>query len=189
MDCPQTCGLHLIAYLGLSKVIPLALKQHIDVNIKDSDNNTALHAVVRAAMKGRPWKDVTEMLLKCNSNPNTQNGKGRTVLHMAIYEPDFYKCDCNIRHEFTSRILEAHPDVNIQDFEGMTVLQCAAFVGDETIAQLLLDEGANVNLADKRDETALFSAVDRGHLLVVQTLLDAGADKEKQNYSGFTALA
>ena len=189
LDCPQTCGLHLIAYLGLSKVIPLALKQDIDVNIKDGNNNTALHAVVCAAMKGRPWKDVTEMLLKCNSDPNTQNGKGRTALHMAVYETDFYAGDYDIRHEFTSRILEAHPDVDIQDFEGMTVLQCAAIVGDEKIAQLLLDEGANVNLADKRDETALFSAVYGGHLLMVQTLLNAGADKEKQNYSGLTALA
>ena len=161
LDCSRTCGLHLIAYLGLSKVMPLALKQDIDVNIKDSNNDTALHAVVRAAMKGRPWKDVTEMLLKCNSDPNAQNGRGRTALHMTVYETDFYESDCDIRLEFTTRILEAHPDVDIQDFQGMTVLQRAASVGDETIAQLRLDKGANFNLADKRDETTFLCSLWR----------------------------
>lgn len=182
-DCPSTRGLHLTAYLGLSTVLPLTIEQGVDLNVKDGDGDTALHAVILAAANGRPWKDVLKWLLDHKLDPDAQNHKGRTALHVGIYEDEFDQQTGIVR-----QILESHPNLDVLDFQGMTLLHYAAIEGHMEIVQLLLERGSTIDLADRQDQTALFYAVYCGHLQIVRMLLKAGADKEKQNYNGITPL-
>ena len=182
-DFPSTHGLHLTAYLGLSTVLPLIIEQGVDLNIKDDDGNTALHAVILAAAQGRSWKDVLKWLLDHKLDPDAQNREGRTALHVGIYQNEFDRQVGIVR-----QILESHPNLDVLDHQGMTLLHCAAIKGHIEIVQLLLERGSTVDLADREDQTALFYAVYRGHLQIVRMLLNAGADKEKQNHVGITPL-
>ena len=182
-DFPSTHGLHLTAYLGLSTVLPLIIEQGVDLNIKDDDGNTALHVVILAAAKGRPWEDVLKWLLDHKLDPDAQNHEGRTALHVGIYQSEFDQQAGVMR-----QILESHPNLDVLDYQGMTLLHCAAIKGHIEIVQLLLERGSTVDLANRQDQTPLFYAVSRGRLKIVQMLLDAGADKEKQNYNGTTPL-
>ena len=181
-DCPSTHGLHLTAYLGLSNVLPLILKQGVDVNVKDDDGNTALHIVILAAARGRPWKDVLEWLLHHKLDPDAQNRNGCTALHVAIDQTEFDQQEGIVR-----QILESRPNLDVLDSQGVTPLHCAAEQGHLKIVQLLLEHGSTVDLADRSDETPLFPAVYNGHQ-IVRMLLNAGADKEKQNRDGNTPL-
>ena len=182
-DSPSTRGLHLASYLGLSTVLPLIIEQGVDLNVKDDHGNTALHAVTLAAAKGRPWKDVLKWLLHHKLDLDAQNHKGYTALHVGIYLSEFDEHVGIVR-----QILELHPNLDVLDNTGWTLLHCAAIRGHIDIVQLLLERGSTVDLADKEGETPLFSATRCGHLQIARMLLEAGAEKEKQNVDGYTPL-
>ena len=180
---PSTRGLHLAAHLGLSTVLPLIIEQGVDLNVKDDHGNTALHAVTLTAAKGRPWKDVLKWLLHHKLDPNPRNNSGITALHVVIHRREFDQ-----QAEIVRQILELHPNLDVLDNTGMTLLHCAAIRGHIEIVQLLLERGSTVDLADKGGETPLFTAVRCGHLQIARMLLEAGAEKEKQNVDGYTPL-
>jgi uncharacterized protein len=70
-----------------------------------------------------------------------------------------------------------------RDDDGRSALMWAARTGQRSLAEALLQAGADVDARDARDYTALFHAchdpdADRGHPEMVALLLRAGADKE-----------
>ena len=142
---PSTRGLHLAAYLGLSTVLPLIIEQGVDLNVKDDHGNTALHAVTLAAATGRPWKDVLKWLLHHKIDPNAQNHEGSTALHVGICQSEFDEYVGIVR-----QILESHPNLNVFENTGLTLLHWAAIRGHIEIVQLLLERGSTVDLADKK---------------------------------------
>ena len=180
---PSNRGLHLAAHLGLSTVLPLIIEQGVVLNVKDDQGNTALHAVTLAAANGRPWKDVLKWLLYHNLDPNAQNHEGSTALHVGIKQVEFDQ-----QAEIVRQILDSHPNLDVLDSDGLTLLHWAAIRGHTEIVQLLLERGSTVDLADDEGETPLFLAVGHGHLQIARMLLNAGADKEKQNRNGNTPL-
>ena len=180
-DVPSTRGLHLTAYLGLSSVLPLIIEQGVDLNVKDDYGNTALHTMIFAAARGRPWKDALKWLLHHNIDPNARNHLGLTALHVGISESRFDQ-----QAEVVRQILESHPNLDVLDSHRMSPLRCAVIKGHIELVQLLLERGSTVDFAGTYGETALFAAVHDGHLQIVRMLLNAGADKEKQNDEGST---
>lgn len=69
-----------------------------------------------------------------------------------------------------------------------TVLHRAAHHGDDLIARLLLQSGADVNARDVVGNTPLHAAAQAGHNRVVKLLLAHGADLEATSRSGMTPL-
>jgi len=65
-------------------------------------------------------------------------------------------------------------DVNKSDFDGRTPLHIAASIGQEIVAQYLVDSGANVNARDRYGNTPLEDAVRENHLSLIKIIRDRG---------------
>ena len=136
-----------------------------------------------AAAEGRPWKDVLKWLLDHKLDPDAQNHKTSTALHVGICQSEF-----DPQVGIVRQILESQPNLDVLDYQGRTLLHCAAIKGHIEIGQLALERGSTVDVADRGDQTALIYAVYRGHAQIVRMLLNTGADTEKQNDVGTTPL-
>lgn len=73
--------------------------------------------------------------------------------------------------------------------QGQTVLMIAAFNGDLSNVNLLLEQGADVNLKDKEGYTALMFAATKGHLDIIRALLRYRVHIDQKNNQGYTAVA
>jgi ankyrin repeat protein len=60
----------------------------------------------------------------------------------------------------------------------------AAIKGNEEIARMLIDAGANVNVQNKRGRTPLHRAASDGSVEIARMLIDAGARKDIPNEDG-----
>jgi ankyrin repeat protein len=81
--------------------------------------------------------------------------------------------------------------VDVLDGDGRSPLSFAAINGKESVAQLLIEKGANFELRDKCGMAPLSCAAYRGREDVVKVLLRSGAqiDAESGSTTGMTALA
>ncbi|WAR02426.1 VPY-like protein [Mya arenaria] len=79
-------------------------------------------------------------------------------------------------------LVDAGVAVNSADQNGETALHVAAWVGEQTMTQELLDSGAETNVQNQYTEmTALHLASQNGHTQVVRLLLQYGADVDTQD--------
>jgi ankyrin repeat protein len=88
-------------------------------------------------------------------------------------------------------------DINVEDFQGRTPLNCACQHGNIKLVKWLLDNipyrnvpGGNcdVNYVNKYGQTALMWACAFGHLDVIQELINVGANINIIDNFGFSAL-
>lgn len=80
----------------------------------------------------------------------------------------------------------ASPDAFDQE-TGENALAIAAFLGDEELVQILLDNDADPNFLETT-AWPLSNAAGQGHVRVVEMLLDAGAEVDSLDEDGGTAL-
>ena len=108
--------------------------------------------------------------------------EGRSELHYAAAEGDL---------EAVKRLVTGGCDVNLQDKSGWTPLHFAAQARSESVTRYLIGRGAIVDAVDSNGNTPLLKATfeSRGDGAVIRALLEAGADREKENYSGVSAIA
>ena len=137
-----------------------------DVNGRDGDGNTPLHAVGESVENARS-------LLERGANPNAQNSSGLTPLHNVSGEKSV---------AVMALLVENGADVNAATPEGMTPLHFASHSPMDEIATLLIRAGADVNARAALDFTPLHYASYRPG--VVTQLLQAGADPTIQNSEG-----
>ena len=71
---------------------------------------------------------------------------------------------------------------------GWTALHYAATVGNNDIAQLLLDRSAYIDAESPNQTTPIMMAARGGHILTVKLLLDEGADATLKNGANMTAI-
>ena len=119
--------------------------------------------------------DVTELLLKLGSNPNSllkRISPDKETAFLAVIGTE------NIR--MVNLFLAYNADVNLPATQGIkrTPLQKAAEMGNFDIVTLLLDHGADVNAppAKARGATALQLAAIKGWVGIAVLLLDNGAN-------------
>ena len=75
------------------------------------------------------------------------------------------------------KILKTHPkQVNQRDDDGDTMLHLAAQTGDEQMALVLVQNGADVDARNSDGETAIEVAAGQGSAAVMRTLLRKGAE-------------
>ncbi len=181
-------ALHLAVQNGNIKIVQLLLAQGAHVNAKSNFDwwtlygDTVLH---EAATQG--YTDVAQQLLLHGADVNSQDGKGRTPLHIACYRGDVVLVDL---------FLKENADVTMYYDSrgwwwryGTTALHEAAQQGHDTIVTMLLDHEAAINAQDASGRTSLHLAVIHGHEKAVEVLLGRGANMHIKDANSKSALA
>jgi ankyrin repeat protein len=145
------------------------------VNAQDSIGESAVYL---AAHNGH--EETVVALLALGADPMLPKDDGYTAIHSAAQGGHMACVD--------KLIAIGEVDVNVQNYEGVSVLQLAARKGHSAVVSTLLQAGADPEAVDKLGWTALHSAAGNGNDSVVDQLLAAGADATVQNNNGWTAL-
>ncbi|KAG6911217.1 hypothetical protein DXG01_003084 [Tephrocybe rancida] len=83
---------------------------------------------------------------------------------------------------------DRYPDVlDWANSQGKTALHISAVKGNEELARMFCDLGADVDLPDNKGDTPLHYASSWGHIPVVQLLIERGCTYTARNNEGFTA--
>ncbi|KAK2466306.1 hypothetical protein APHAL10511_001948 [Amanita phalloides] len=128
---------------------------------KDSENNTVLMLLAEAKT---PTPDPY-----ASSSTQHQDMSGAIARMARLY-------------------IERYPKIlDWSNMQGRTALHLAALKGNEVLARMFCDLGADVNLSDNCGNTPLHYASSWGHIAIVQLLIERGCLYSVKNNSGFTA--
>lgn len=175
---PEANYLHFCAFFGSREVLKLLLEKqsdHMDINQKDSEGNTALHL----ASKNGYSTCVSLLILKGAKIDETNKAK-RTPLFVAIQ---------NAPEELIYNLIRAGADVNAEDRRGVTPIFMAAIEGRDTLIPILVNNGANVDARNRFYQTPLMLACKAGNAAAARELLLSGASldaKDKSRSDAFT---
>ncbi|MEX2121349.1 MAG: ankyrin repeat domain-containing protein [Pirellulales bacterium] len=101
----------------------------------------------------------------------------------------FFKAIAEGRFDDVAQAIQADPQLVHATYQyGGTPLFWAAFSGQEQIAALLLEQGAEVDARGIESATPLYVASERGHAGTAKLLLDHKANVEAANERGLTPL-
>ncbi|XP_053687301.1 uncharacterized protein LOC128736832 [Sabethes cyaneus] len=165
------------ALVLLSRYFDVAnlLREHqVDVNVRSSENQTALHY---AASRGHV--DSIRNLVAAGANINTTDEDGQTAL-MILLDKGFL--------DAANYLMMENVDVKVADSHGQTPLHFAAKKGLFEIFETLVDKGAEIDAADKNGKTALMLSLDRGFFDAADVLLENGASVSAVDSDKCTAL-
>lgn len=178
--------------------IKVALKHGIDINLRDSRDNTPLHCSIMhrqtetslflieqsADIEAEDSNGITPLIL-ASSLENTQ------VIHSLI------KKGVNINRQRTDRnakglapqaFVGEKNNLFIKYYSGDNALHWGAIQGNLEVVKILMSNGADVNIKDSENNTALHHAAARGHNQTVSYLLDNGARMDVKGSLGMTPL-
>lgn len=92
--------------------------------------------------------------------------------------------------EIVKLLLEYGADINAAGSEGYRAFSVAVHEGHASVAQILLEHGAQVSETDRENwPTPLYWSAIQGYEDVVRLLLENGADEERHTEDGIQALA
>ncbi|HPJ26657.1 MAG TPA: ankyrin repeat domain-containing protein [Synergistaceae bacterium] len=160
------------------EMLALLLSSGLDVNIRDSLNETPLmHAI-----KNNHSPEILSLLLKAGADVDVQNNHGQTPLMSLLLK--------NGSVENLDLILAASPDLTIKDSLGMPPITYAALIStDPVYVEKLLEAGSPVDIRDKTGKTPLTYAVFLNfNPEIARTLLTWGADPNAKDEDGYTPL-
>jgi E3 ubiquitin-protein ligase mind-bomb len=172
------------AILNKSETAVKELLKHkdVDVNVKDNDNNTALHFTVCY------WKDIQinlfKQILEKTTNINANNILGRTALDWLIEEE-------SITTAITELLKREDVDVNIRNIYNLTTLHWVTIRKDFPIDlfKKVLEKSADVNAQDDNECTALHLAIMHKSTSAIKELLKhKDVDVSLKNNNDQTAL-
>ncbi|KAM5471326.1 hypothetical protein MauCBS54593_003666 [Microsporum audouinii] len=160
------------AGMGHEEVVSLLLDHGADVRHSTGRLGSALSA---AASEGHVA--IAKTLIQRGSDVNYICGEHGCALQAAV-------CSPKVSSALVHVLLDAGADIHMQEGKFGTVLQAAAYRGDEEIVRILLARGADANIESGKYGTALGAAAFQGHDQVVQLLLEHGVDPatEAGNY-------
>lgn len=121
-------------------------------------------------------------LLSCEGvNPNikSKDGMKDPVLLMATFQK---------LKDVVVRLLKLEVKIDAKNVLGCSSLHVACKNGNEEIASILIEHGADINITDGVEATALMDAVQRGFVGTVTLLLGNGANVNMVDYRGRNAL-
>jgi ankyrin repeat protein len=115
--------------------------------------------------------EVVALLLRLDTDPNTQDGGGHAPLYAAANE-----CASGAGPEVVRALVRAGADVNAcGGVTRATALHMAARRGHVAIARALLDCGAAIDAQDSKRDTPLQRAINCRRDMVAQLLVEFGA--------------
>jgi len=145
------------AHDGNKEAVTQAIKENMDVNLVNTDGNTAL---MLAAFNGHT--ETIDILLKAKADVNKRNPDGRTALMFAstINKPSAVEL-----------LIKNGAEVNAYDGgEQWTPLMFAAGEGHTAVVDILLAHKANAKWVDTDGDTAADFAKGRGHTELAKKL-------------------
>ncbi|GAB5578878.1 fibronectin type 3 and ankyrin repeat domains protein 1 isoform X1 [Prionailurus iriomotensis] len=166
---------------GLVKIL---VSNGTDVNLK---NGSGKDSLMLACYAGH--LDVVKYLRRHGASWETRDLGGCTALHWAA---DGGHCNviewmikdgCESKRDWTQGSSSSGIKVDAADTgSGWTpLMRVSAVSGNQRVASLLIEAGADVNMKDKDGKTPLMVAVLNNHEELVQLLLDKGADASVKN--------
>jgi ankyrin repeat protein len=160
----------------------LLFSHHIDVNIRDSDDQTPLHFAASNALV-----DATRAIIQQGADIDSRDNNGSTPLHRAIIN---YPLANDEGLNVMKLLLDHGAEIGAQDNQNSTPLHLAVAIdkGAPMVVQLLLKYGASIHARNKNSSTPLHCASHYGHPDLIQLLLEHGADIEARDCDGNTPL-
>ncbi len=146
-------------------------------------NQSLLHKACLETNNITPIKKYVE---EDKIDVNQQDGIGRTPLMNLMFNGrmnDIQKLTA-IQYLFNNSA-----DINIQTYDGITILMLAVQRGKTQIVQYLCSSDADLNLQNKYNETALMYAAFEGNAKMVALLLNNGANSSIRDIKGRTAIS
>jgi ankyrin repeat protein len=157
------------------------------VNAQPENQLTPLHF---ASLYGK--LDIAWLLLGHDATVNSEDGFGRTPLHLVAGGTYNFERD---RIRIAQLLLERGADSNALDRYHATPLHLASYYGRIAITRALLDGGADANSKDNKGRTPLHSVAEGRYLYsagdgirVAQLLLERGADVNTADEDNRTPL-
>ncbi|XP_049646410.1 fibronectin type 3 and ankyrin repeat domains protein 1 [Suncus etruscus] len=175
VDVPNKFGftaLMVAAQKGYTSLVKILLSNGTDVNLK---NGSGKDSLMLACYAGH--LDVVKCLRMSGASWQSRDLGGCTALHWAA---DGGHC-----HVIEWMIKDGCEVDSVDAGSGWTpLMRVSAVSGNQAVASLLIDAGADVNKRDKDGKTPLMVAVLNNHEELVQLLLDRGADASVKNEFG-----
>lgn len=174
-DVEERAPLYISIVHGRYEIVKLLLKAGAYVNWVTKDNGySCIHgaAIVNDS-------SIMYSLLKAGANPDIQDKKMNTALHVSCI---------NNHHACTTALLQHNANPNILDSTGDTPLINACDAEAEECVRILLHYNADPNLASNMNMTALHSACDSECTAIVKMLVEAGADINAQCFDHTTPI-
>ena len=140
-DIYQYDWINMAALNGQLDIVKVLVENGADVDVKDADNNTALH---NATLRGH--LEIVKLLIENSADVNAQDNDDQTALHIAA---EFGYL------EIVKRLIENGADINHPDDDLVTPLHNAAEFGCLETVKWLIANGADVNVKDDIDRTVL----------------------------------
>ncbi|XP_011696317.1 PREDICTED: E3 ubiquitin-protein ligase MIB2-like [Wasmannia auropunctata] len=167
VDNERWSALHVaVCYLNV-QCVKVLLRYHIDVNLQNSDGNTALHKLLHDPIP--MWKgamDIIDAICSCGRVDFTlRNEFGCNILHAAALRGNADAMERLVTH--------AHHLVDVQMEDGNAALHLAALKGHREVAAILLSQNggrAKVDLRNNLGQTPLCLAVLHKHWPLVELL-------------------
>ncbi|KAM9617490.1 LOW QUALITY PROTEIN: fibronectin type 3 and ankyrin repeat domains protein 1 [Trichechus inunguis] len=175
VDVPNKFGftaLMVAAQKGYTRLVKILVSNGTDVNLK---NGSGKDSLMLACYAGH--LDVVKYLRKHGASWDTRDLGGCTALHWAA---DGGHCSV------IEWMIKEGCEVDVVDTgSGWTpLMRVSAVSGNQKVASLLIEAGADVNVKDKDGKTPLMVAVLNNHEALVRLLLDKGADASIKNEPG-----
>ncbi|EDR23202.1 serine/threonine protein kinase TNNI3K, putative [Entamoeba dispar SAW760] len=136
-----------IEYNNEHIILTLLNNSHVDVTIKNLDENTPLHFFC-SYFRNPNCSEAFNMFLKRGADVNALNRLHETPLHRAIQNP-------SIRMLLVELLLRNGALVNFQTEGGQTALHWAVYMQRVDLLSILLLYGADINIPNKQGETPL----------------------------------
>uniref|UniRef100_A0A0G4I619 Uncharacterized protein n=1 Tax=Chromera velia CCMP2878 TaxID=1169474 RepID=A0A0G4I619_9ALVE len=159
--------------------------EKLDVNSKNTEGQTALH---HATMKG--FAVLIEMLIvEGGADVDAQDSNGNTPLHICSWE-------WGGQTEPARLLLNAEANVHAKNTQGDTALILAAWKGQDSLVEVLLQQGANADDISGEGKSALCYATEKatergrgkGFKRCMEILLEGGASPHLKGSLNKSAL-
>uniref|UniRef100_A0A5F9C2K0 Fibronectin type III and ankyrin repeat domains 1 n=1 Tax=Oryctolagus cuniculus TaxID=9986 RepID=A0A5F9C2K0_RABIT len=172
VDVPNKFGftaLMVAAQKGYTRLVKILVSNGTDVNLK---NGSGKDSLMLACYAGH--LDVVKYLRRHGASWEARDLGGCTALHWAADGGH-----CNV----VEWMIKDGCEVDAMDTGlGWTpLMRVSAVSGNQRVASLLIEAGADVNVKDRDGKTPLMVAVLNNHEELVQLLLDQGADASIKN--------
>ncbi|KAL7940994.1 putative ankyrin repeat protein [Trichoderma barbatum] len=164
-------ALQAACYLCSPKCVKILLDAGASVSFRNKKGKDALDLLLQTDQSSKQVEECFKLLLSHRKRGNAEyvNERRQTRLH-------FVKKTTKV--SIVELLVAAMVPFDTQDEDGYTPLAVAVREGNRSVAEYLIEHGANVNIFGPKFGSILHIAVTKGNLSVAKILVDAGADRE-----------